>query len=230
MSNAIVDNRFLLSDQQRDALLDWIRQRPCNGRPLHAFLSSVAFAALRQQEALALRVRDAHLPDEGPGDLVIRPRRPRDRSEAVEGDDAPRVVPACPELVEVLRQEVARRGLHPDDALFTCDDGRPLSGAVYRRAWNQAREAVLEAHEIDSPLGRHVSGLRDACISKWLGQYCTGFKGFVVAERVGVSAPSLVRRFPHCFRTSGDIANDLIEAAFTTTGREGDKRCTARHA
>ncbi|WP_405721879.1 hypothetical protein OG607_10835 [Streptomyces sp. NBC_01537] len=213
MCAAVVDERFLLSDQQRDALLDWIGQRPQNGRPMRAFLSSIAFAALRPQEALALRVRDAYLPDEGPGHLVIHPRRLRDGDDEAEGAGGPRVVPACPELVEVLKAEVARRGLGPDDAMFTRDDAQPLSGGVYRRVWHQAREVVLEAHEIDSPLGSRVSNLRDACITKWLSGYRTIFEVFAVAERVDVSAPSLARRFPHCFQPPGEVCNDLLEAA-----------------
>jgi integrase len=226
---AVVDERFLPSDQQRDDLLAWIGQRPRHGRPLRAFLSSIAFAALRPQEALALRVRDAHLPDEGPGDLVIHPRRLRGRDEGAEDEGVPRVVPACPELVEVLTAEVARRCLRPDDALFTRDDGRPLSRAVYRRAWREAREAVLEAHEIDSPLGRRVSDLRDACISTWLGGYRTAFEVFMVAERVGVSAPSLARRFPHCFQASGEVSYDLMEAAFAMTDLECEPKRAARN-
>lgn len=229
MSAAVVDERFLLSVQQRDDLLDWISQRPRNGRSLRVFLSSIALAALRPQEALALRVRDAHLPDEGPGDLVIRPRRARDGDDEAEGAGAPRVVPACPELVEVLRAEVARRGLRPGDAMFTRDDGRPLSGAVYRRAWHQARKAVLDAHEIESPLGRSVSDLRDACISTWLSGHRTALEVFKVADHVGVSAPSLARRFPHCFQPSGEVSYDLIEAAFAIPDPECEQTRAARH-
>ncbi|MER5226095.1 hypothetical protein [Streptomyces flaveus] len=226
VSAAVVDESFLLSDQQCDGLLGWIGQRPWDGRPLRAFLSTIAFAALRPQEALALRVRDAYLPDEGPGALVIYPRRLG--GEEAEGAGAPRIVPACRELVEVLRAEVARRGLHPDDTLFTRDDGRPLSSGLYRRAWRAAREAVLEADEVDSPLGRRVSDLRDACISNWLSGYRTALEVFTVAERVGVSAPSLVRRFPHCFQPSGDVSYDLIEAAFAMPDLEGEPKRAAR--
>ncbi|MGC9539845.1 hypothetical protein [Streptomyces sp. UG1] len=222
MSVAVVVERFLLSDQQRDALLDWIGQRPRGERPLRAFLSSIAFAALRPQEALALRLRDAHLPDEGPGDLVIHPRRLGGRDGEAEDAGAPRVVPACPELVDILRAEAAHRGLRPDDALFTRDDGRPLAGEDYRGAWREAREAVLEVHEIDSPLGRNVSDLRDACISTWLSGHRTALDVFNVADRVGVSASSLARRFPHCFQASGADANDLIEAAFAISDLDGE--------
>ncbi|AJP04952.1 hypothetical protein TU94_29400 [Streptomyces cyaneogriseus subsp. noncyanogenus] len=62
--------------------------------------------------------------------------------------------------------------------------------------WRQAREAVLEAHEIGSPLARSACDLRDACISTWLKDHRTALDIVVVAERVGASASSLVRRFP----------------------------------
>ncbi|MFJ7422148.1 hypothetical protein ACIQXD_26650 [Streptomyces uncialis] len=53
---AVVDERFLLSDRRRDELLDRIGQCPRNGHVLRAFLSSIALAAPRPQEALVLRV------------------------------------------------------------------------------------------------------------------------------------------------------------------------------
>ncbi|MFF6986873.1 hypothetical protein [Streptomyces sp. NPDC010273] len=224
MGAAVVDEKSLLSDRQRDDLLEWIGQRPLNGRPLRAFLSTIAFAALRPQEVLALRVRDARLPDEGPGALVIHSRRLAYGHEEADGAGESRVVPACRALVEVLRAEVARRGLRPDDRLFTRDDGRPLSGADYRRAWDDARKAVLEAHEIDSSLGKRVSDLRDARIATWLSGHRTALGVFKVAERIGVSAPSLAGRFPHCFQASREVSNGLIEASFALA----DLHCEAK--
>ncbi|MFC8273245.1 hypothetical protein ACFUJR_12090 [Streptomyces sp. NPDC057271] len=213
MSVALVDERFLLSEEQRDALLQWVGRRPGSGPATYAFLSSVAFAALRPQEALGLRVRDVQLSDADEGGLVIPPRRGNGRGGADGTSAVPRVVPACPELAGILKAQIARYDLRADDAVFAGEGGRPLSGAVYRRAWRQAREAVLAEHEIDTPLGRRVSGLRDARITKWLGGYRTAAEVFMVAEWVGVSAPALARRFPHCFRPSGEISYDLMEAA-----------------
>ncbi|GHG95077.1 hypothetical protein [Streptomyces rubradiris] len=48
----------------------------------------------------------------------------------------------------------------------------------------------------------------------------------MVAERVGVSASSLVRRFPHCFQQAREAADDLIEAAFAVS-TEGEPRHVA---
>jgi hypothetical protein len=60
----------------------------------------------------------------------------------------------------------------------------------------------------------------------WLSGYRTALEVFMVAERVGVSAPSLARRFPHCFQATGEVSYDLMEAAFTMT----DLKREPRHA
>ncbi|MFD9424478.1 MULTISPECIES: hypothetical protein [unclassified Streptomyces] len=157
---AVVDERFLPSDRQRDDLPDWLGQCLRNGHALRAFLSSIALAALRPQEAVALQLRDVHLPDEGPGELVIRPRCPGKGDEAVEGAGVVRLVPASPELVVILRADVTRRCLGPEELMFTRDDGRPLPGAVYRRAWHRARKAVLEARGFDDMFSATAVGGR----------------------------------------------------------------------
>lgn len=162
------DEQLLLSGQQRDDLLDWVGQHPRNGRTLRAFFSAVAFAALRPGEALALRVRDVQLPDDGPGVLVVHARRDGTVEGGREGTGIRRVVPVCPRLVELLKEQIVARELGPDDAVFLCDDGRPLSGAMYRRAWKQACEGVLESRGTDSTAGVNVSVLRDVCI--WVGE------------------------------------------------------------
>lgn len=52
-----------------------------------------------------------------------------------------------------------------DHSILALDDGRPLTPSAYRKVWTQTRAEVLEAHEINSPRGRTVSALRDACIA-----------------------------------------------------------------
>jgi hypothetical protein len=61
---------------------------------------------------------------------------------------------------------------------------------------------------------------RNACISTWLSGHRTALEVFKVADHVGVSAPSLARRFPHCFQPSGEVSYDLIEAAFAMPDSE----------
>ncbi|TQE23739.1 tyrosine-type recombinase/integrase [Streptomyces ipomoeae] len=130
--------------------MTWAAEQPQNGLVLRAFLASIALAALRPTEVLALRVRDVELDDDGTGVLLVP-------SQGQGGTGAVRRAPACPELVVLLKAEISRRGLRDDDAIFVLDDGRPLTTSVYRKVWRQARAAVLEAHEIDSPCGRTLS-------------------------------------------------------------------------
>ncbi|MGN5380812.1 hypothetical protein ACQ4WX_37940 [Streptomyces lasalocidi] len=177
-------------------MLDWVAEQPQNGLVLRAFLASIALAALRPTEALALRVRDVELSDTGRGVLLIHPQGQGHREGAVV-----RRVPAGPKLVALLKAEIARRNLRHDDAIFVLDDGRPLTPSVYRKVWLQARAAVLGAHESDSPRGRHVAALRDARIAAWLrnGDQ-TAAHIVTVAECAGMSASRLTERFAYCLR------------------------------
>ncbi len=219
------------NNRQCFSLLDWVAEQPQNGLVLRAFLASIALAALRPTEALALRVRDAELPDEGNGALLIRPQGQAGHVEGADGAGAVRRVPACPELVAILKTEITRRDLGHDDAIFVLDDGRPLAGSVYRKVWRQARAAVLEANEIDSPLGRNVSDLRDACIAAWLrnGDQ-TAAHIAAVAECAGVSAPRLAERFAHCLRkpTSAEIPWGRLAAALRLPDVRSEPMAAAR--
>ncbi|MFE1837490.1 hypothetical protein [Streptomyces sviceus] len=58
----------------------------------------------------------------------------------------------------LLKAEITRRDPRPDDAISVLDEGRPLTAPACRKIWQQARAAVLEAHEADSSLGRNISG------------------------------------------------------------------------
>ncbi|MFC5955272.1 hypothetical protein ACFP51_12470 [Streptomyces pratens] len=212
------DESFLLSDRQCFAILDWTAEQPQNGLVLRAFLASIALAALQPKEALVLRVRDVEVADDGSGVLLIHAQEQAldRRGREVAGAGAARRVPASTQLVAILKTEITRRDLHPDDAIFVLDDGRPLTASVYREVWRQARAAVLEAHELDSPLGGEVSALRDACIAAWLknGDQ-TAAHILAVAECAGMSAPRLTERFAHCLRkpTPDEIPWDRLEAA-----------------
>lgn len=218
MSQTIGDEMLLLSDRHCFTILDWVAEHPKDGLVLRAFLASMALAALRPAEALALRVQDAQLPpDDSSGILVVRAQEHHEPEEGSRSVGAGRCVPACPELVAILKAEIVRRNLSHGDVIFVLDDGRPLTGSVYRRVWKQARAAALEPHEFDSPLGKNVSDLRDACIAAWLrnGDQ-TAAHIALVAECAGISAPHLAERFACCLRKPkpDEIPWDRLEAAF----------------
>jgi hypothetical protein len=217
MTAVVGTQTILLTDRQCFSILDWAAEQPQNGLALRAFLASIALAALQPKEALVLCVRDVELTDDGSGWLLIQPQGQERRETDLERAGAERRVPACRELVEFLKAEITRRDLRSDDAIFVLDDGRPLTAPVYRKIWRQARAAVLEAHEVDSSLGRNISALRDACIAAWLknGDQ-TAAHILTVAECAGMSAPRLAERFAHCLRkpTRDEISFDRLEAAF----------------
>jgi integrase len=225
MSVNAVDEAFLLSSEQVDAALGWVSRSASTGGSIHPFLASIAWAALRPGEAQALRVGDALLPAEGPGELLIRAGERREiggPGASTEDGGVLRRSPAAAELVTVLREEILRRGLGPDDLLFSGPDGGPLSGATYRRIWRQAREAVLTTDEVASPLGRHVIGLRDACIARWLSETLEAPKVFAVAAWAGESVSSLCLRFPQSLDVPAEyeIPWDRMESAFVLPGLE----------
>ncbi|WP_327178691.1 hypothetical protein OG599_27750 [Streptomyces sp. NBC_01335] len=216
MAAVVGEGTFHLSDRQCFAILDWAGEQPQSGLVLRAFLASIALAALSPEGALALRVREVELAEDGAGWLLVHSQAQERREKDSEHAGAVRRVPVCRDLAAILKEETIRRGLGPDDATFVLDDGRPLTAEVYRKVWRQARAAVLQTHELDSSLGRHLSALRDARIAAWLknGDQ-TAAHILAVAECVGMSAPRLTERFADCLHmpTRDEIPWDRLEAA-----------------
>lgn len=108
MTAVTVDAAILLADRQCFAMLDWVAERPRDERVLRAFLASIALAALRLAEALALRVRDLGLHDEGRSGLLIHLQGQTGQAEGTDGTGVVRRVPASPELVAILKAEIVR--------------------------------------------------------------------------------------------------------------------------
>ncbi|MGI5458789.1 hypothetical protein ACQEWB_37565 [Streptomyces sp. CA-249302] len=231
MVAVVSEETFHLSDRQCFATLDWAAEQPQSGLVLRAFLASIALAALRPEEALALRVRDVEIAEDGASWLLVHPQAEERREKDADRAGAVRRVPLCRDLAAILKEETIRRDLHPEDAIFVLDDGRPLTAEVYRKVWRQARAAVLQAHETDSPLGRHVSALRDARIAAWLknGDQTAGHI-LAVAECAGMSAPRLAERFAYCLRkpTRDEIPWDRLEAALALPDLPSQPTPTAR--
>ncbi|MGW0668336.1 hypothetical protein [Streptomyces sp. NPDC002746] len=67
MAAVVGEGTFHLSDRQCFAILDWAGEQPQSGLVLRAFLASIALAGLRPEEALALRVREVELAEDGAG-------------------------------------------------------------------------------------------------------------------------------------------------------------------
>jgi hypothetical protein len=225
------EETFYLSDRQCFAILGWAAEQPQSGLVLRAFLASVALAALHPEEVLVLHVRDVEIADDGTGSLLVHPQAQERREKDSHRAGAVRRIPVCRELAAILKKEIIQRDLLPDDAIFVLDDGQPLTAEVYRKVWRQARAAVLQANELDSPLGRHVSAFRDACIAAWLknGDQTAGHI-LAVAECAGMSAPRLAERFASCLRkpTRDEIPWDRLEAALALPDLLSQPTSTAR--
>ncbi|MBT2527822.1 site-specific integrase [Streptomyces sp. ISL-99] len=212
-----IDKRSLLNPEQVTALLDWIGKRPRRGLIYRAFFATLCYAGLRPEEAVALHVADATLPESGWGEFIVHNARPevgsqwtdsgkphddRDLKGRAEGDT--RTVPIHPDLVSFLREIIDRYKLKPTDILFPGENGGMLAGSVFRRVWEKARKAVLKPHEFQSPAGKRVYDCRHTCLTAWLNK---GIPPAQVAEWAGNSVPVLLAIYARCI--AGQLANYL---------------------
>lgn len=212
-----IDKRSLLNPEQVTALLDRIGKRPRRGLIYRAFFATLCYAGLRPEEAVALHVSDATLPETGWGEFIVHDARPevgsqwtdsgkphddRDLKGRAEGDT--RTVPIHPDLVAFLREIIDRYKLTPTDLLFPGENGGMLAGSVFRRVWEKARKAVLKPHEFQSPAGKRVYDCRHTCLTAWLNK---GIPPAQVADWAGNSVPVLLAIYARCI--VGQLANLL---------------------
>ncbi|MEU3597970.1 site-specific integrase [Streptomyces sp. NPDC006798] len=203
-----IDKRSLLNAQQVGAILQWIGERPRRGPLYQAFFATLCYAGLRPEEAVALRVSDATLPEEGWGEFIVHEAQPevgsgwtdtgevheeRDLKGRAEGDT--RTVPIHPDLVALLRGIIQLYKLKPTSLLFPGEGGDLLAGSVFRRVWKKAREAVLAPHVFASPAGRRVYDCRHICLTGWLNK---GIPPAQVAAWAGNSVPVLLATYARC--------------------------------
>jgi hypothetical protein len=125
----------------RSALLDAVaRTQP----EMTAFFGCLYYAALSQEEAVALRLADCHLSGSGWGMLRLAAATPRttaawtnsgtsheQRGLKHRPDGAIRMVPVPPVLAATLRAHVTAYGTAPDGRLFHGTRGGPLSESPY---------------------------------------------------------------------------------------------------
>ncbi|MET8564691.1 tyrosine-type recombinase/integrase [Streptomyces flaveolus] len=182
MSKLAVDESSLLSTDHVRAFLEWIQE--ASSGAVFPFLASVAGTALLPGEAASVRVQDVTLPDGEFGEVLVRAGKGRR-------------VPVSPDIVGVLRRWIDEADLEAEDLLFPAERGGPLASSEYKRAWSQARQAVLSSAEVQAGLGEKVSSLRDSCLDRWLE---SGVPAWGVAEWAGVSASWVALRYPHRFR------------------------------
>ncbi|WP_236046768.1 site-specific integrase [Streptacidiphilus fuscans] len=71
-----LDKRCLINPEQAGLLLGWVHTRPRGGSRLHAFFATMYYCGLRPEEAVALRVHDATLPETGWGEVIVHTATP----------------------------------------------------------------------------------------------------------------------------------------------------------
>jgi len=229
-----VDRRVVVNPEQARDLLAAVRE---HAAPLEAFFGCLYYAALRPAEALHLRDSDLVLPRSGWGELTLTgstqevghawsdsgsPNEDRGLKHRPARDS--RIVPACPELVQLLRQHLDQFGPGHRGRLFVTRTGRfgrpvaapysnPVSTNTYTRVWRRARETALTPAQVDSPLAARPYDLRHACVSLWLN---AGVPATQVAEWAGHSVHVLMRVYAKCVHGQEEAARRRIEAALAT--------------
>lgn len=114
-----IDKRSLLNPGQVAQLLSWISQRPRRGPLYAAFFATLYYAGVRQEEAVALHVSDAALPDGGWGEFLVHRAQPEIGKQWTDSGDVheerelkgraageTRPVPVHPALVGLLREVI----------------------------------------------------------------------------------------------------------------------------
>jgi integrase len=163
-SSAALDPVIVASPAQVSALLDAVnRIRP----EMTAFFGCLYYAALRPEEAVALRFANCDLPGSGWGMLRLASAMPRtaaawtssgtsheQRGLKHQPDGTIRMAPAPPVLAAMLRAHHAAYGTAPDGRLFRGTRGGPLSESIYGRAWHAARALALGPELAASGLAR----------------------------------------------------------------------------
>ncbi len=216
-SSAALNPAVVASPAQVSALLEAVAR---NQPELTAFFGCLYYAALRPEEAVALRLADCDLPSSGWGVLRLAAAAPRTASAWTSSgtsyeqrglkhrpDGTIRTVPAPPVLVAMLRAHHAAYGTAPNGRLFRGTRGGPLSGSLYGRAWQSARTVALGPELGATGLARRPYDLRHADLSLWLNP---GGDPAQIAARAGNSVAVLLTVYTHCIHGRDGLLNQQI--------------------
>ena len=216
-ASAAVNPLTVASPAQVHAVLTEVSEiRP----DLTAFFACLYYAALRPEEAIALRSGDLVLPPRGWGKVILTRACPRTGSawtttgQPYEArglkhrpDGAIRIVPIPPVLAALLRQHLHRCGTTPDGRLFRGARGGMLSESVYGRTWHTARDHALGPALAATPLARRPYDLRHAALSLWLNASASPAE---IAARAGNSVHVLQTVYAHCIDGHTGIVSQQI--------------------
>jgi integrase len=214
------DRRAVASPAQVHAILAEIsRCRP----ELTAFFGCLYLAALRPEEAVALREDCCDLPACGWGLLTIDTAMPRTaaawtatssgherRGLKQRPEGMTRAIPIPRGLVRLLADHLRAYGTAGDGRLFAGSRGGVLSESTYGRAWHAARAAALGPALAATPLARRPYDLRHAALSLWVA---AGIAPEEAAARAGNSITVLHAVYAHPVPGQELAANALIDRA-----------------
>lgn len=216
-----VDRKVVPNPQQARSLLAAVRDKD---PALEGFYACIYFAALRPSEVMHLRDDECELPEEGWGWLHLSGSTQHvgeewsdsggmreDRELKHRAKKTTRDVPACPELVRILRHHRKEHG-KPGGRMFNAPGARPgpVSKSTYLRAWRQARAKALTPAQQRSVLARVPYHLRHAAVSLWLN---AGVPATQVAEWAGHSVHVLLKVYASCIDGQDEAARKRIEDA-----------------
>ncbi|GAA2517997.1 integrase [Pilimelia columellifera] len=217
-----VDPKVVVNPTQARGLLAAVRERDPD---LEGFFACMYFAALRPSEVIHLRDDECELPKDGWGWLRLSGSTQQvgeDWSDSGDGREdrelkhrsksATRQVPACPDLVAILRRHREERRRSGSPRMFYAR--RATAGSVtkssYLRAWRQARESALTEAQRATPLARRPYDLRHAAVSLWLN---AGVPATQVAQWAGHSVHVLLKVYASCIDGQDAVARKRIENA-----------------
>jgi integrase len=214
------DRRKVASPAQVQMILAEVtRSRP----ELTAFFACLYLAALRPEEAVALRKDCCHLPATGWGLLTIDTAAPRTAAawtatgngHEIRGlkqrpAGSTRTIPIPPDLVRLLCHHLSEFGTTADRRLFRGARGGILSESTYGRAWHRARDTALGPALAATPLVRRPYDLRHAALSLWVA---AGLAPEEAAARAGNSPAVLHAVYTHAVPGQEHAANALIDRA-----------------
>lgn len=218
-----VDPRCVINPEQARRFINTTGILNDRGKRLKAFYGCLYYAALRPEEAIALRRANiVSLPEQEEewgeflltdsqtrsgsrwsDDGSIRPRR--ELKHRAEGET--RTVPIHPELVKLLRDHLAEFGYGPGGRIFSLPRGGIITSTAYLVIFHKARKAAFTEAEAESLAAQRPYDLRHAAVSTWLN--ATGDPA-QVAEWAGHTVDVLLRVYAKCISGRQDAAKRRI--------------------
>ncbi|WP_239335085.1 MULTISPECIES: tyrosine-type recombinase/integrase [unclassified Frankia] len=227
----VVDRRSVVNPVQARTLLRAVPGLRENGPRLEAYFGCLYLAALRPEEASALKEKDLALPGRGWGELHLGRATPHAGKEWTNtGDDRDdrqlkqrepgevRHVPCPPELTAMLHRHLRLFGTGPGGRLFVTEAADPISSLTVTRIWSRARAATFTPEVAASVLGKTPYDLRHAAVSTWLN---AGVPATLVAGWAGHSVEVLLKIYAKCLDGEETRMRGRIEEALGWKSDDG---------